>query len=760
MASYPIFPTGGSAGAVSRAVRIAPDAKGIRVTLSGGSFTAQIEVSNATPDGSTPEHLFIPAETQWDNAGTVGNADGPWDIAGPVRYLRVKVTAGAVTTGQVMEYYQPRYSSSSQAGLSSADQQALTNIQASASTAQQQAATAQQQADRAWSLHQLSTLSALSAWDRAGTTRAQADGSWWTWQNSGTPNGGTVVAAAGGGVWTREFTSPLNVRWFGAKGDGVTDDSTAITAAVAALNGLASTKTAVLHFPAGVYMIRRGWGLAEFTTVTGERGRSILRLISGLPARTDYLTQTSIFFGLNAYQNTDTRLNRGLNISGLTFELTMPADRSNAGINASPMLGAIKIMNPQQCRIADNIIKNSPSFGVQLMATQFPMVSGDFVTGAVDTAWGVLGNTITGNRVENPTDWYLDTGAINQTSCVALSMAGTCGAKMNGSLTDAFPQDTGNTDYVVANCRGNTVNGNVFIGGSHTIYYTVGSYNEFRGNILQGASHRGVIMGYTCEFNVISGNRIYDIGSTGIQAAYACRHNTVTGNTITRVGQRANISGGEYHAIKFYVNIAHNTITGNAATDCRMGGITVAHGAYQNTISGNTVKASKAGVVDAGNTGIAVNATRTEQYGAGLVYGDTTKAVGNIISANVVEGWDYGIMLTDDKTKTSSVTNNVVMGNNVVNCKTHGVSTNNGTSTTVNANIVAANTFSGNGFNILTTFRTGNIMFGNQGDATMKGFIITSANSTAAAPAAYDQAWAAALLAELRDLKDKLGNGS
>ena len=69
-----------------------------------------------------------------------------------------------------------------------------------------------------------------------------------------TVNGGTVFAKLGGGFWVRQYSGSVNAKWFGAKGDGVTDDTDSLNMAMIYI---ANYKRG-LYIPSGVYLTRTG----------------------------------------------------------------------------------------------------------------------------------------------------------------------------------------------------------------------------------------------------------------------------------------------------------------------------------------------------------------------------------------------------------------------------------------------------------------------------------------------------------------------
>ena len=91
-------------------------------------------------------------------------------------------------------------------------------------------------------------------------------------------NDGTVIVPTGGdgsGAWLRKYPGPVSVKWFGAKGDGTTDDSETIANAAWSLylqrdKYLATYSMSVLSFPQGIYRITREIELAEQQHIEGQ----------------------------------------------------------------------------------------------------------------------------------------------------------------------------------------------------------------------------------------------------------------------------------------------------------------------------------------------------------------------------------------------------------------------------------------------------------------------------------------------------------
>lgn len=84
-------------------------------------------------------------------------------------------------------------------------------------------------------------------------TAGDGGGGFWYWEDgsSTAADAATVRGASSSGRWKRIYDGLVNVKWYGAKGDGTTDDTDAIERAIAAVIGKA------LYFPSGKYLYSR-----------------------------------------------------------------------------------------------------------------------------------------------------------------------------------------------------------------------------------------------------------------------------------------------------------------------------------------------------------------------------------------------------------------------------------------------------------------------------------------------------------------------
>lgn len=88
---------------------------------------------------------------------------------------------------------------------------------------------------------------------------------WYDQGSTSADNGGTIIAPTSApGRWLRLHDGGLNVRWFGAKLDGVTDDTASVVSAIAAAHG-----SSALHFPVGQCVVSSTITIALPVTITG-----------------------------------------------------------------------------------------------------------------------------------------------------------------------------------------------------------------------------------------------------------------------------------------------------------------------------------------------------------------------------------------------------------------------------------------------------------------------------------------------------------
>jgi hypothetical protein len=108
---------------------------------------------------------------------------------------------------------------------------------------------------------------------------------YWNAADTTADDGGATIASTVTGFtvtgrWKRLFLPVrVNIRWFGAKGDGVADDRTAIQAAVTYASARGG---GVVYVPAGIYLLSVTIGMLSKVRLIGAgRGATVLRLTAG-----------------------------------------------------------------------------------------------------------------------------------------------------------------------------------------------------------------------------------------------------------------------------------------------------------------------------------------------------------------------------------------------------------------------------------------------------------------------------------------------
>lgn len=126
-----------------------------------------------------------------------------------------------------------------------------------------------------------------------------------------TDNGGTLIQPSGASFYyQRRFSGPVNVVWFGAKGDGSTNDQPAITSATSAVG----TGGALYFPPLKTYFLNSAWTYASKTRT---------KIFSDGPGATIKLKKNT--HGLDISSCT------GLEIAGLRFQGTAQTDGGDEG---------------------------------------------------------------------------------------------------------------------------------------------------------------------------------------------------------------------------------------------------------------------------------------------------------------------------------------------------------------------------------------------------------------------------------------------
>lgn len=418
-------------------------------------------------------------------------------------------------------------------------------------------------------------------------------GTTWTVER-GSEASAAVAHGAGAtvtGVLTRAslFSSRgIDVRSFGALGDGATDDATAIQNA---LNAVDSAGGGEVFVPDGTHMVGTSLSVPANTVLRGTGAGSIIKLMGAVNG--PVVTLAGSLSRVTELKIDGNRANQTGTSSGVVIDADDVTVDHN--IISACLTHGIDATDQSKLRIQDNDVSDTGNTAIFVHCS------------AADITDVLVENNRVDRRAEGATltEGGIKIRGVEGGASFALSHARVLGNQvyMPESPTTQPPiciELWGLVEHA-------TVANNVTVGGSmgisfdHTVqstatgntcvgWKTVGmelAFSDlctFSGNVVDGnnAGTKGIVLSNTApQFNAVTGNIIRRCASRGIQTNTGTEYVTVSGNTI-------------YHAASYaidFIGTKYSSITGNTiyGSGTALKGIMLDH-SYHTAVTGNLIR--------------------------------------------------------------------------------------------------------------------------------------------------------------------------
>jgi len=390
------------------------------------------------------------------------------------------------------------------------------------------------------------------------------------------PDGNPIEVAGGGGASTG-----FNVKDYGAKGDGVADDSTAINAAITAANALASGGTVI--FPSGTYLLAATHIVLKSNEVLWLYG-AVLKLKDGASVNMIRIDASATKCGVYGGEINGNKVNCPAGGDGINTFLT-----GTGQINVT---------------IRDVYIHDCKMNGISLNGISEAIPS-KYIT--------VSGCVLQSNDLAGLNGGFLEEVVFTN----------------NEAINNVVNGINGSSPIKYAAISNNTISG---LGSGANIYLVSGLNRNIvvSGNVSRGGNSNGITVGG--QDIVVSNNMIYDPGTSGINCAAAA---AAVSNNVT-ISSNVIESAGSSGIVLDKTN--EFTVVGNTITNGAVHGMLLSATNSNGTVSGNTIKSNTIygiALVTSNRVAITGNDVITNtSHGIHLDSSQDCSVVGNVCNGN------------------------------------------------------------------------------------------------------------------------------
>ena len=392
-----------------------------------------------------------------------------------------------------------------------------------------------------------------------------------------------------GGRWIRLFNTSLNPRYYGAKGDGTTDDSTAFN------NCLASTYASHVDVSNGTYIVRN-LSISSARTVTLTAGATLkLKASAGadpiLAISGQYTKVSGGVFDGNKANQASTNIGIDISADDVTVQNCRVTSTSWIGIHGT---GSRPV-------ILNNYVQNTDYIGIFCQTSGASIEGGVIQGNTVDRSSIAAASIVEGGLkvhgdVSNSTaKWRITNNLIKlpispaAAACVCIEVqSNTTNCVIANNITN------GGQIGITSGVTYSSVSGNTIAAASLYGIEAGVSFVTVTGNTIYGVDDssgtavtlRGITIDGTATNCTVSANTIYDVTENAIYLTSSRKYISITGNSISLPSLGAVVP----YAINLdgtcsYINITGNQLLGNATNAAK--GIAFSDGTFI-TISSNS----------------------------------------------------------------------------------------------------------------------------------------------------------------------------